>query len=103
MCGAEGRNKDGAEEGTRTGHDMHSWLDPDLLLDQSTQDPITTHHLTPAPVACPASCADRAFLGEPRVMVRSFITGGIMAILFIFLFSFVGIFGAMEAVLNPDS
>jgi hypothetical protein len=34
-------------------------------------------------------------------MVRSFITGGIMAILFIFLFSFVGIFGAMEAVLNP--
>lgn len=35
-------------------------------------------------------------------MVRSFITGGIMAILFIFLFSFVGIFGAMEAVLNPD-
>jgi len=49
------------------------------------------------------SCnSDRAFLGEPRVMVRSFISGGIMAILFIFLFSFVGIFGAMEAVLNPD-
>jgi hypothetical protein len=36
-------------------------------------------------------------------MVRSFISGGIMAILFIILFSFVGIFGAMEAVLNPDS
>jgi hypothetical protein len=35
-------------------------------------------------------------------MVRSFITGGVMAILFIFLFSFVGIFGAMEAVLNPS-
>lgn len=46
---------------------------------------------------------DRAFLGEPRVMVRSFIRGGVMAVLFIFLFSFVGIFGAMEAVLNPDS
>jgi hypothetical protein len=47
---------------------------------------------------CPV---DRAFLGEPRVMVRSFISGGVMAILFIFLFSFVGIFGAMEAVLSP--
>ncbi|WIA39871.1 hypothetical protein OEZ86_013316 [Tetradesmus obliquus] len=46
---------------------------------------------------------DRAFLGEPRTMVRSFITGGVMAILFIFLFSFVGIFGAMEVVLNPSS
>jgi hypothetical protein len=35
-------------------------------------------------------------------MVKAFITGGMAAILFIFLFSFVGIFGAMEAVLNPD-
>lgn len=35
------------------------------------------------------------------MMVRAFVAGGIVAIVFIFLFSFVGIFGAMEAVLNP--
>eukprot|EP00878_Enallax_costatus_P010689 GHUV01011165.1.p1 GENE.GHUV01011165.1~~GHUV01011165.1.p1 ORF type:complete len:509 (+),score=97.58 GHUV01011165.1:266-1792(+) len=46
---------------------------------------------------------DRAFLGEPHIMVKSFITGGVMAILFIFLFSFVGIFGAMTAVLHPET
>eukprot|EP00775_Hariotina_reticulata_P012830 gene12830-12958_t len=46
---------------------------------------------------------DRAFLGEPGTMVRAFVAGGIMAILFIFLFSFVGIFGAMAAVLRPET
>ncbi|KAF6258847.1 hypothetical protein COO60DRAFT_1622110 [Scenedesmus sp. NREL 46B-D3] len=46
---------------------------------------------------------DRAFLGEPRTMVRAFVVGGVIAIAFILVFSFVGIFGAMEAVLNPSS
>lgn len=35
-------------------------------------------------------------------MVKSFVTGGVIAIIFIFLFSFVGIFGAMTAVLHPE-
>lgn len=44
---------------------------------------------------------DRAFLTEPKTMVKAFILGGAMAAVFILLFSFMGIFGSMVAVLQP--
>jgi hypothetical protein len=44
---------------------------------------------------------DRAFLAEPKTMVKAFISGGIIAALFIFFFGFLGIFGSMVAVLQP--
>lgn len=36
-------------------------------------------------------------------MVSAFIAGGALAIVFIILFSFVGIFGAMTAILRPET
>jgi hypothetical protein len=38
---------------------------------------------------------DRCFLTEPKKMVRSFVVGGAIAGLFIFFFSFIGIYGNM--------
>lgn len=44
---------------------------------------------------------DRAFLADPKTMFFAFMIGGIFAAVFILLFSFIGIFGAMETILNP--
>jgi hypothetical protein len=44
---------------------------------------------------------DRAFLAEPRTMLIAFLAGGALAAVFILLFSFLGIYGAMQAILDP--
>ncbi|KAK9829007.1 hypothetical protein WJX72_003371 [[Myrmecia] bisecta] len=44
---------------------------------------------------------DRAFLAHPRTMLWAFMLGGAVAAAFILVFSFLGIFGSMEAILNP--
>ncbi|HAM33120.1 MAG TPA: sodium:solute symporter [Deltaproteobacteria bacterium] len=41
---------------------------------------------------------DRAFITEPRKMLRSFTVAGILGVLFILLFSFVGIYNRVEGV-----
>lgn len=41
---------------------------------------------------------DRAFITEPRKMLRSFTVAGILGIIFILLFSFVGIYNRVEGV-----
>lgn len=41
---------------------------------------------------------DRAFLTEPRQMLRSFVLAGILGVLFILLFSFVGIYNRVEGI-----
>jgi Na+/proline symporter len=41
---------------------------------------------------------DRAFITEPRTMLRSFTTAGILGVLFILLFSFVGIYNRVEGI-----
>ncbi len=46
---------------------------------------------------------DRAFLNEPRTMVKSFTLGGTVAGIFILLFGFFGMFGNMQAILRPDA
>ena len=46
---------------------------------------------------------DRAFLNEPRTMVKSFTLGGTVAGIFILLFGFLGMFGNMQAILRPDA
>ncbi len=46
---------------------------------------------------------DRAFLAKPKTMLLSFLTGGALSATFILLFSFVGIYGRMVAVLEPDT
>ncbi|KAJ9523670.1 hypothetical protein QJQ45_020099 [Haematococcus lacustris] len=45
---------------------------------------------------------DRAFLAEPWAMLKAFLLGGVLAALFILLFSFIGIYGAMQAILEPQ-
>eukprot|EP00891_Asterochloris_glomerata_P000355 jgi/Astpho2/355/Aster-02232 len=45
---------------------------------------------------------DRAFLTAPSTMLVSFCLAGIVAGLFIFFFGFLGIYGNMVAVLQPD-
>ncbi|KAL3138479.1 hypothetical protein ABBQ32_006269 [Trebouxia sp. C0010 RCD-2024] len=46
---------------------------------------------------------DRAFLASPKAMLISFMLAGIISGLFIFLFSFMGIFGNMVANLEPTT
>jgi Na+/proline symporter len=41
---------------------------------------------------------DRAFITEPRKMLRSFTLAGVLGVLFILLFSFVGIYNRVEGV-----
>ncbi|MGE5247121.1 MAG: sodium:solute symporter family transporter [Verrucomicrobiota bacterium] len=41
---------------------------------------------------------DRAFITEPRKMLRSFATAGVLGVLFILLFSFVGIYNRAEGI-----
>lgn len=41
---------------------------------------------------------DRAFITEPRKMLRSFALAGVLGVLFILLFSFVGIYNRVEGV-----
>ena len=66
-----------------------------------------SHH---SPAAPPRSypffdpvLTDRAFLNEPRTMVKSFTLGGTVAGIFILLFGFFGMFGNMQAILRPDA
>jgi len=44
---------------------------------------------------------DRAFLAEPKTMVKSYFVGGCLATLFIIFYSLVGIFGNMAYKLDP--
>lgn len=46
---------------------------------------------------------DRAFLAEPVTMVGAFTLGGLVAAVFILLFSFAGIFGNAQASLYPTT
>ena len=46
---------------------------------------------------------DRAFLNEPRTMVKSFTLGGTVAGVFILLFGFLGMFGNMQTILRPSA
>lgn len=41
---------------------------------------------------------DRAFITEPRKMLRSFTVAGVLGVLFILLFSFVGIYNRVEGI-----
>ena len=45
---------------------------------------------------------DRAFLAHPRTMLWAFVLGGAVAATFILIFGFMGIFGSMETILNPQ-
>lgn len=45
---------------------------------------------------------DRAFLASPGAMLISFLLAGLVSFTFILLFSFMGIFGNMTAVLRPQ-
>lgn len=50
------------------------------------------------------SCAcqvltDRAFLSKPKTMVKAFLVGGSIAIMFIVLFGFIGIYGELPLTL----
>jgi len=44
---------------------------------------------------------DRAFLASPKTMMAAFYTGGLISMIFIFFFGFVGVFGNMAATLDP--
>lgn len=46
---------------------------------------------------------DRAFLAEPHTMAGAFVFGGLLSAAFIFMFSFLGVFGNMQAILDPSS
>lgn len=45
---------------------------------------------------------DRAFLASPGAMLISFLLAGLVSGSFILLFSFMGIFGNMTAILRPQ-
>ena len=45
---------------------------------------------------------DRAFLASPGAMLISFLLAGLVSGTFILLFSFMGIFGNMTAILRPQ-
>lgn len=46
---------------------------------------------------------DRAFLASPKAMLISFLLAGLISGTFIFLFAFMGIFGNMVAILQPNT
>ena len=45
---------------------------------------------------------DRAFLASPGAMLVAFLMAGLVSGTFILLFSFMGIFGNMTAILRPQ-